>query len=180
MTDEPRGDDAMQRYARGEDAAFAEVFDAVAPRIQRFARRALGDEASADDIVQKTLLRMHRARGDFQSGGKVLPWAYTIARNLVWDELRRTRREGALRQKAAAALVPACPPPPDAHLDADETVAALGAVFASLPSAQQTAFLLTQREGLSLAEAARKLGTTIVAVKLRLHRAMTRLRGEQT
>src|SRR5262249_56628098 len=107
-----------------------------------------------------------RARGDFQRGARVMPWAYTIARNLIWDDLRRKRREAGLRQRAAATLAPARPAPPDAHLDADETVASLRAVFASLPSAQQTAFLLTQRDGLSLAEAARPLGTTLAAVEL--------------
>jgi RNA polymerase sigma-70 factor (ECF subfamily) len=177
-SDSPRADDAMQRYARGEDAAFAEVFDAVAPRVQRFARRALHDDAAADDIVQRTLLRMHRARGDFQPGGRVLPWAYAIARNLIWDQLRQRRREEALRQRAETRITPTREAAPDAHLDADETVASLRAAFATLPSAQQTAFLLTHRDGMSLAEAARHLGTTIVAVKMRLHRAVTRLRKE--
>jgi RNA polymerase sigma-70 factor (ECF subfamily) len=168
----------MQRYARGEDSAFAVVFDAVAPHIHRYARRALHENAAADDIVQQTLLRMHRARGDFSPGGRVLPWAYRIARNLITDQLRRKKREEELRRRAERSLVPAFAAAPDARLDADETVASLRASFASLPSAQRTAYLLTQGEGLTLAEAARELGITIVAVKLRVYRAVMRLRKD--
>jgi RNA polymerase sigma-70 factor, ECF subfamily len=173
----PQADAAMQRYARGDAAAFAVVFDAVAPHVHRYARRVLRESAAADDIVQQTLLRMHRARGDFSPEGKVLPWAYSIARNLIRDQLRQKRREDELRRRAERCVRPAFPPPPDAQLDAEETMASLRSCFASLPGAQQTAYLLMHNEGLSLAEGARQLGITIVALKLRVHRAVARLRA---
>jgi RNA polymerase sigma-70 factor, ECF subfamily len=168
----------MQRYARGEDSAFAVVFDAVAPHVHRYARRTLRDNAAADDIVQQTLMRMHRARGDFSPGGQVLPWAYRIARNLIRDQLRQKKREEELRRRAERCVLPAFPATPDAQLDADETVASLRSSFAALPHNQQTAYFLMQGEGLSLAEAARQLGITIVALKLRVHRAVMRLRTD--
>jgi RNA polymerase sigma-70 factor (ECF subfamily) len=174
----PHADAAMERYARGEDAAFAVVFDAVAPHVHRYARRALRETSAADDIVQQTLLKMHRARGDFLPGAQVLPWAYTIARNLIRDQVRHTKSEEHLRQRAECALVPAFAAAPDAQLVAEETVASLRSSFASLPKAQRTAYLLMRGQGFTLAQAARKLGVTVTAVKLRLHRAVMRLRRD--
>jgi RNA polymerase sigma-70 factor, ECF subfamily len=170
-------DAAMERHANGDDAAFAEVFDAVAPRIASLARRALRDSAAADDIVQQTLLKMNRARGEFLPGAQVLPWAHTIARNLIRDRLRQRRREAELLRRVVSAATPELAGAADEQLVADETAAALRASFAALPPAQRDAYVMLRREGLSLAEAARRLRTTITAVKLRVHRAACRLRA---
>jgi RNA polymerase sigma-70 factor (ECF subfamily) len=171
-------DAAMERYARGDDTAFAAVYDAVAPSILRYALRALSDPSQAEDIVQLTLLRMHRARGRFIAGAQVLPWAYTIARRLILDARRRRRRDERLRLKQLATeLEREGAPAPDAELVAAETATALAAAFGRLPAAQRASFELLRRDGLSLAQAAHALGTTVTAVKLRLHRATEALRA---
>jgi RNA polymerase sigma-70 factor (ECF subfamily) len=167
----------MLRHACGDEAAFTIVFDAVAPPIARFARRVLGDQAAAEDIVQLTLLKMTGARENFAAGSKVLPWAYAIARNQIRDQLRRKRRERRFLQRAERAITPTGTSAPDAQLLADETLAAFRAELADMPEAQRAAYLLMRREDLSLAEAAGRLGTTTTAVKLRVHRAVTRFRA---
>src|SRR5688500_12913937 len=86
-------DAAMERYARGEDEAFSELYDALAPRIRRYLLRASGDPGRADDLLQQTMLQIHRARGRFIAGAEVLPWAFAIARRLLIDSLRRRRHE---------------------------------------------------------------------------------------
>jgi RNA polymerase sigma-70 factor (ECF subfamily) len=171
-------DAAMERYARGDDAAFAAVYDAVAPSIYAYAVRALSERSQAEDIVQCTLLRMHRARGRFIAGAQVMPWAFTIARRLILDVRRRRCRDDRLRQKQLATEVDrGGDPSPDQELVAVETAAALSAAFGKLPSAQRATYELLRRDGLSLAQAALALGTTVTAVKLRLHRALEALRA---
>jgi len=170
-------DAAMERYAKGDDAAFAEVYDAVAPSLLAYAWRKLGDRARAEDIVQTTLLRMHRARGRFIAGAQVMPWAFTIARRLILDARRRRRRDERLRLKQVATEVEAVEPSPDQELVAVQTAAALSTAFGRLPAAQQATYQLLRRDGLSLAQAASALGTTVTAVKLRLHRAIEALRA---
>jgi RNA polymerase sigma-70 factor (ECF subfamily) len=167
----------MERHACGDDAAFAIVFDAVAPFIQRYARRVLRNAAAADDIVQQTLLKMNRARGDFLPGAQVLPWAYTIAHNVILNHLRQRKREGQLMRRLQLAVSAAFAAAPDEQLLAEETQAAMRAIFAELPEAQRDAYLMMRRDGLTLAETAGRLNTTIIAVKLRVHRAVTRLRS---
>ena len=169
---------AMDRYAAGDDAAFAEVYDAVAPRLYAYLRRQTRDDALAEDVLQQTLLKIHLARGTFLSGAAVMPWAYAIARRLFVDSLRRGRREvlaptDESRETEASADAPAA----DQLVAAGQLARRLEAELARLPEAQRTAFALVKQEGLSMAEAAGVLGTTVSAVKLRAFRAYQTLRA---
>src|SRR5437762_115258 len=67
-------DEAMARYGAGEDAAFALVYDAVAPSLERYLVRHTRDQALAEDLLQQTFLKMHRHRGSFLPGSAVMPW----------------------------------------------------------------------------------------------------------
>lgn len=169
---------AMDRYAAGEDAAFAEVYDEVAPRIYAFLMRQTRDSARAEDVLQQTLLKMHVARGSFLPGAPVLPWAYAIARRLLIDSGRRGRREVLSTDgEAPADDVPASGARADDLVAAQELAGLVRAELARLPEAQRVAFELVKQEGLSMAEAAEVLGTTVSAVKLRAFRAYEALRA---
>jgi RNA polymerase sigma factor (sigma-70 family) len=88
-----RANAAMERYARGEDHAFSELYDSLAPRLRRYLLRASRDPGWADDLLQQTMLQIHRARGRFIVGAEVLPWAFAIARRLLIDGHRRRKNE---------------------------------------------------------------------------------------
>lgn len=170
-----RADEAMDRYASGDDAAFGEVYDEVAPRVYGFLLRQTRDAAHAEDVLQQTMLQMHRARATFLEGAAVLPWALAIARRLAVDAHRRRRREvlgvEADEERAGHAH------DGEAHAVAAQTAQRLRAELERLPEAQRVAFQLVKDEGLSMAEAAAVLGTTVTAVKLRAHRAYQALRA---
>jgi RNA polymerase sigma-70 factor, ECF subfamily len=166
-------DAAMERYARGDDGAFAEVYDTIAPRLFAFLVRQTQSEARAKDILQQTLLKMHLARGSFIAGAAVLPWAYAIARRLWIDQTRRRHAEVALD---AEPLADGAPQPDDAA-SSHELGARIRAELEKLPENQRVAFQLIKEEELSVAEAAEVLGTTESAVKLRAHRAYQKLRA---
>lgn len=172
-------DAAMERYSQGDDAAFAEVYDGLAPRLYGYLLRQTRDSALAEDLLQQTLLQMHRARGRFFPGAEVTPWAFAIARRLLIDSIRRRKREGIIESSDDAGLdsVPGSEPGADQVLEALQVAGRLQAELARLPEQQRVAFELIKQEGLSLAEAAQVLGTTVAAVKLRAHRAYSALRG---
>jgi RNA polymerase sigma-70 factor (ECF subfamily) len=168
--------DAMDRYASGDDLAFEAVYDAVAPRVLALAFRSLGDRTLAEDVVQQTLLNIHRARGAFVPGSPLMPWAYAIARRLIVDAVRRRRRELRLvEREGLPGRQRRNPTMPNEALMAYETAGSLRATFAALPGSQQ-AVLHLRGEGLPLSTMASTLGTTVTAVKLRLHRAMSSLK----
>ena len=171
-------DRAMERYASGDDGAFAEVYDGLAPRLYGFLLKQTRDHAKAEDVVQQTMLQIHRARGRFLPGAEVTPWAFAIARRLVIDQHRRGHREVlAPTDEGIDDLLVALDAGADDVAIAKETAARLGAELERLPENQRVAFELIKQEGLSVAEAAQVLGTTVAAVKLRAHRAYEALRA---
>jgi RNA polymerase sigma-70 factor (ECF subfamily) len=170
---------AMERYSRGDDAAFAELYDALAPRLHQFLQRQTRDSSRADDLLQQTLLHMHRARGSFTAGADVLPWAFAIARRLLIDSYRRGKHE--VPADRAQDQLGAAPDEggqgADDLLHAKRMAAALERELARLPEPHRVAFELIKQEGLSVREAAEVLGTTATAIKLRAHRAYVALRA---
>jgi len=170
---ENAADAAMTRYAQGDEAAFGEVYDAIAPRLYAFLLRQTRSEARAKDVLQQTLLKMHLARGSFIPGAAVLPWAFAIARRLWIDQTRRRRTEVALDAEPLEDVAPQ----PDDAAHAREIGARIRAELDKLPDNQRIAFQLVKQEELTVAEAAEVLGTTESAVKLRAHRAYQALRA---
>lgn len=166
---------AMERYARGDDAAFGELYDAIAPRLYAFLLRQTRSEARAKDVLQQTFLKIHLARGSFLPGAAVLPWAYAIARRLWIDSTRRVRREVPLDPDGRE---PATDLPADVAVYSAEIAERVRRVLETLPENQRVAFQLIKEEELTIAEAAAVLGTTESAVKLRAHRAYQVLRAQ--
>ncbi|WP_394848328.1 RNA polymerase sigma factor [Pendulispora brunnea] len=177
---EQKLDRAMDRYAQGEDAAFAVVYDELSPRLYGYLLRQTRSRERAEDLVQQTFLRIHRARGHFMAGSAVTPWAFAIARRLLIDSVRRGRREvigvDDDEEKSEAGSADGSSASPEAWAEANQVAQALGRELERLPENQRVAFELVKQEGLSLREAAAVLGTTVAAVKLRAHRAYAALR----
>jgi len=167
----------MNRYADGDDAAFEPLYELLAPRVFAFALHQTHDRPMAEDVLQQTFLRLHRERGHFVRGARVMPWAFAIARHLIIDGSRRRKFE---------VPGPNCMEEDDRRAEdgqADDVIAAkelavsLDAALARMPEGQRAAFELVREEGLSHADAAEVLGTTVTAIKLRVHRAYEALRG---
>ena len=168
-TDREAADRAMSRYACGEQAAFDTVYAYMAPRLYTFLLRRCRNPATAEDLVQQTFLRMHRARASFTPGGRLAPWAFTIANNVLIDGARangRSIQEISLSREDIAA-----PARTDETVHARQLLGMLQRELGRLPAGQRSAFELVRGRGLSLIEAASELGVSVVAVKLRLHRA---------
>jgi len=173
---------AMDRYACGEDAAFSELYDLLAPRLASFLMRRTRDEAKTDDLVQQTFLQMHCARRHFARGASVAAWAYAIARRLLIDTFRKSGRETLVDTRADGEDEGdrACAPAgemPDRVAANNRLARRLEQELARVPSTNRSAFELVHREGLTAAEAAEVLGTTSMAVRLRVHRAYEALRA---
>jgi RNA polymerase sigma-70 factor (ECF subfamily) len=189
MTSDHRADDgwkaaasvAMDRYALGKEESFSELYDVLAPRLASFALRRTRDRAQAEDVVQQTFLQMHGARRHFVRGASAAAWAFAIARRILIDGHRRSGRailvelegdggEGQRESVAPAAL-------PDRVAANRRLARQVDRELERLPDANRTAFELVHRDGLTAAEAAEVLGTTAMAVRLRVHRAYEALRA---
>jgi RNA polymerase sigma-70 factor (ECF subfamily) len=169
-------DFAMELYAGGDAAAFVRVYDAIAPRLYGYLLRQTRDRSRAEDLLQHTMLHIHRARDRFIAGAEVMPWAFAIARRLLVDDIRRNRRI-VLSDDGEPDPGVSLAPMADDVAHAGELAVRIQVILARLPHSQRAAFELIKQEGLTVAEAAQVLGTTVAAVKLRAHRAYEALRA---
>ncbi len=170
---------AMDRYACGEDRAFSELYDLLAPRLSAFLLRRTRDAALCEDLLQQTFLQMHHARRHFGTGADVTPWAYAIARRLLIDAFRKRGRESVRANDDDMDEERESPEPsasPEAIVGRQQLTQRVERELARLPEAQRAAFELVQCDGLSMMETAEVLGTTVAAVKLRAHRTYLALR----
>jgi RNA polymerase sigma factor (sigma-70 family) len=173
--DTPSDEDLMAAYMDGDAAAFRTLFDRHAPVLYRLARRRLSSNDDARDVVQQTLLQVHRARHDFRRGSRLRPWLFTIAMNLIREHYRRhSRRREQPLDSAPLAAEPATEPEDAERVR--ERSARVRAALASLPEAQREVIELHWFEDSPYDEIAMIVGASVAAVRVRAHRGYERLR----
>src|SRR5207248_8944726 len=121
-----------QRLARGEPAAFTELYDACADRCHHYLVTLLGSRDAADEVLQETFLRLVRKRHRLAGVGNLTAFVFTIARNEACRyAARRARALGRQAPLAADDLfLEAMSDDPAAREMADLVSTALGALNA--------------------------------------------------
>lgn len=152
------------------EGRFRRLCEAHTAALAAYALRRVSREDAAD-VVAETFLVAWRRLDEIGDERSVLPWLYGVARRVVW-----TQQRAAARQRAIAARVAAREP----HL-LSEPARSLGegrlsAALAGLSETDRELLLLVAWEELSSREAARVVGCSATAVRIRLHRARMRLR----
>jgi RNA polymerase sigma-70 factor (ECF subfamily) len=167
----------MEAAQNGDTRAYDTLLREAMPLLRALARRRIADPAEAEDAMQDTLLSIHRLRHTYDPARPFRPWLVAICERRCVDRLRRrTRHAGRETPIEALAESLATPGAEEAAL---RGVAAteLREAVALLPRAQRVALALAKLEDLPLAEASRRSGLTVCALKVATHRAMRRLRG---
>jgi len=176
---EPSGQESedllMRRYARGDIAAFEELYDRYASRLYDFSLRQLGDSDVAADALQEIFRRVVDARSTYAAQGRFTSWIFTIARRVCADHWRSANREVPVesvvdRHELEAAVAS----------DVEEKLAhrdELQRLLALLPPEQREALLLSKYHGFTYREIAEMLDSTEVAVRQKVYRALKALRG---
>ncbi|NHI15652.1 RNA polymerase sigma factor [Microbacterium excoecariae] len=172
------GDQALlTRAARGDDAAFRDLFRAYARPVYWVAHGLLGDAADAEDVVQETFVVAWRRLREIElQGPSALPWLATICRKTAANRIRSRRTERAHLAGAADDREP------DTVDVADQVIAAdlaerIAREVDGLGETDRRIFALCVTAGYAYAAAAAELGITQGAVRNRLSRIRTRLRA---
>ena len=169
---------SLARIARGDQAAFAELYDRHARLVYSLALRILQDGADAEDIVQEVFAQVwaQAARYD-PSRGAVAAWMLMLTRSRAIDKLRakRVRPESAADESAAENVMDLAATQ-DLELLSAEQVTRLQRALKELPDAQRTALELAYYEGLTHLEVAARLGEPLGTVKTRIRQAVMKLR----
>lgn len=156
----------------GDRRAIDELLARYEEPIYRFGLRMCGDEESAREVLQETMLAAFRNLPGFRGEAALSTWLFQIARSFCIKE-----RRGVPRTTPLDAEAPSQTPPPDMQVHARQIGQALAEAIASLPTEQREVLVLRDVEGLSAQEAAEVVGVEIGALKSRLHRARMALRA---
>jgi RNA polymerase sigma-70 factor (ECF subfamily) len=170
--DEASDEDLMARIAGGDEPAFRLLARRYATRAVGLARRITGNDADAEEVVQEALLRVWINAPRWRPLAAFRTWFYRVVLNLC---LSRRRRAPFVPLEAAGD-----PADPSADVAAaaerDETERRIAAAIGDLPDRQRAAIVLTYHEGLSNAETAAILETSVSSVEALLVRAKRTLR----
>jgi RNA polymerase sigma-70 factor, ECF subfamily len=172
------GDDSLwRRSSTGDTEAFAALFERHAKAIYNYCFRRVGDWSVAEDLLSIVFLEAWKLRAREVQPGKVLPWLYGIATNVV-----RNQRRSERRYTAALRRVPKPGPEADFSPDADERIddearmRTTLALLSGLPRRELDVLVLCAWCELSYEDASIALGIPIGTVRSRLSRARRRLR----
>lgn len=156
----------MARAQDGDSAAYRALLDHCQRWLTRYFRNKIAP-SEIDDLVQDTLLSVHRKRATFDPARAFLPWLAAIARYRWIDRLRQTYRHAAEALPDAIAV--------GSH-EAEVTAhISLSGLLDQLPSGQALAIRLVRIDGLAVADAATQSGQSESLIKVNIHRGLKRL-----
>lgn len=165
--------DLMRRSQSGDAAAYQLLLTGLSGVLDRFLSRRIERKETREDLCQEILMSVHHSRHTYDPSRPFLPWVHAIAHFKVIDYWRKSGRhpehmaiEEALFEAASTYI------PREAML----SEAGITEHLHELPDKQRIAIELVKQEGLSIAEAAQKMGMSESAVKVSIHRAIVALR----
>lgn len=146
-----------QACAKGDTGVFETIYQRYGDRMKSIAWNHLGNAADAEDAVQETFLKIHRAATTYTGEASFSTWAFRILINTCYDILRRRRRrieETPFEDEGGDTLERTAPSVDDAKR------ITLRKLLADLPEQRRSVFTLFEIEGLSHAEIGQILGIT--------------------
>lgn len=172
----------MRLVGRGETNAFEELIEKHQALVAGTVARMLGSNSDVEDIAQQVFIRVWKSARRYVPRAKFTTWLLKITRNLVFNELRRTRRRAhvPLQSEPGAENPPVKDEmnlAPDASLLETELQRTIEEAILQLPETQRMALVLRRYEQLSYEQIAEVLDLSVPAVKSVLFRARSELRS---
>jgi len=154
-------------------------------RLQRYVAFSLGDEDLAETITQECFLKAYQGRASFRGDCSVSTWLFSIANNLIRDQLRtkkfqfwRKARAQAIDIAELASFLPSGASSPETILLVKERTRRVQEALKGLSVNQRRVFLLKFSEEMELDEISKSIGMPVNTVKTHLRRAVMAIRAE--
>jgi RNA polymerase sigma-70 factor, ECF subfamily len=166
--DEMRWASLMTSAQSGNESDYRQLLGELSELISRYLQSRFGGYDFVEDCVQEVLMAVHEARHTYDGRRAFRPWLFAIIRHKSTDAMRRAEVRGRYFGPEDSGAEPTTAGP-------DETLGG-GSLIAKLPANLRDPLTLTKIVGLSTAEAAGRLNISESALKVRVHRAIKRLR----
>jgi RNA polymerase sigma-70 factor (ECF subfamily) len=169
----------LRAVARGDEAAFARVYDRYGAILLGLMLRILRSRPEAEDVLQEVFLQVwQQARSFDPARGRAFTWLATLARSRAIDRLRALdSRDRAAQRSAEDGKLPAAEQPGWAEEEAirAERAEAVRAALAELPEEQRQVLVLAYLDGMSQSEIAAAKNQPLGTVKTRTRTGLKRL-----
>ena len=166
---------ALVERAKCDPDAFGELYDRYLPRIYRLVYSRVNCRAAAEDVTSEVFVKALRSIGRYHANGKPFSaWLYRIALRSVFDLYRSARPAADIDEQYDLAASPALE---DLAAQREEVRRVWSAVE-TLPRQQRIAMVLKFQEDMAIADIATAMDKTPGAVRLLIHRGLTRVRQE--
>lgn len=166
----------LLRVAHGDEMSFRVVYDHYRKRIYAFALHITESEALADEIIQEVFLKVWIHRSKLPAVTYFSTWLHTIARNCIFDALKRMAREAAVRSKFVAGA-PAAINSVEDRILTKENEQILQEAISKLSAQQQLIYHLSRHQGLKHDEIATRLNISPNTVKVHMVNALKTIRA---
>lgn len=160
-----------------KNPSFEDVARTLSDPLQRYLERMVGNRATADDLLQETLLRIARGLPGFEGRSSVKTWAFTIATRVATDHFRSPDTRAQIVDVDKVPEISASDVDVEGQLVIDEMNSCVRGVIDSLPEDYRAALVLHDLEGLTAAATAEACGCSLATAKIRIHRARARLKS---
>ena len=167
----------MKGAASDARAGFEQLFRDTRTDLLAYIMRRSQSPDDAADVLAETYLIAWQKLDAIPTGERARLWLFGVARNLLLKGASRRRSRHALVARLADELRSAHPPHASVE---DGRSSALRAALAALPERDREILMLTAWEGLTPKQIAAVVGAPVNIVRVRLHRARTRLKRDLT
>jgi RNA polymerase sigma-70 factor (ECF subfamily) len=162
----------MEAVKSGKLEQAAILFERYHKRLYNFLARLAMDRVVGEDLAQNVFLRMLKYRHTYKESMRFQSWIYQLARNVFADHYQSVKRQLV----ANVTLANVAEPITESVAEREEQEARLHQSLKLLSDEQRELLLLTRFQQMKYEEVAEILNTTVANVKVKVHRALIKLR----
>jgi RNA polymerase sigma-70 factor (ECF subfamily) len=134
------------------------IWNDFSAKLGQFIRTRVADSATSEDILQDVFLKLQSRINEFRDPAKLQGWLFLVARNAIIDHYRTRKKTSELTESLPVEL-------PQSDVESEELKAVFHRLINNLPEAYRQALVLTEFEGLTHQQLAKRLSLSVSAAK---------------
>ena len=144
------------------------IWEGFASQLRGFIRSRVRSHEAAEDILQDVFVKIHRKLSSLRAGERLEAWVWRITRNAIADYFRRQRIDEPLAEEITAVV--------EEPVNLPDLTPCVRRFVGELASPYREALTLTEWQGLTQEQVAKRLGLSLSGAKSRVQRARSQLK----